>query len=409
MENGNLAEMHNISVYSCFPHIHDNFHEAFGRLFSTGKTRGGVISGYMQQQAAKKTRTERGVMEKAASGDLGASKGGSASAGGNEADLPARALQAVLLALPLPDLLRLDVAFSSSDSSNAQLQAAYRHGGGLRSVAVDSHRYSHGSQLLWLAQRGVDATIAHFEMPLAERCEATRKRMSLWFPAGGRHTGSGQPAPVRSWPSFHWLLCYGNSRDPADREAALLLAARGGAAVVEAADSAGWTALHLACDTGDVAAVTALLSNRTPPQLEARSNTGQTPLCRALYWGCATCVRLLLARGADANAAEADGSTLLARAVAKAGLGIGAHSGDAVGEGLALQLVALLLEHGASPLAADISGATPAQLADRRGYPSVAAALRAAVEGDASPAAAGAAGAGLESLSLLALAALSME
>ena len=179
----------------------------------------------------------------------------------------------------------------------------------------------------------------------------------------------------------------------------------------QASDESGWTALHLACDTGDVQSVTALLSNRAGVNLEARSRSGQTALCRALYWGSAPCTRLLLSRGADANAVENDGCSLLVRAVTKAGLGAGAESGRAAGEGLALELAQLLLEHGASALVCDAKGASPAQLAEARGFSQLAGVLR----GESGEESSGQQQQqqqqqqGGDNMSLLALAALSMQ
>ena len=120
-------------------------------------------------QVSKKKRTDSGCIVQPVVSQEGA-----------DPLLPAAALQVVMQALPVPSLLRLDTAFSASASSKARLRAAYRHGGGLQSPAVDAHAYSAGAPLLWLAHRGVDFGGVQFELPLAQRCESARKRMSLW-------------------------------------------------------------------------------------------------------------------------------------------------------------------------------------------------------------------------------------
>ena len=103
---------------------------------------------------------------------------------------------------------------------------------------------------------------------------------------------------------------------------------------------------------------------------------------------------------------ESDGCSLLVRAVTKAGLGAGAESGKTAGEDLALELVQLLLEHGASALVCDARGASPAQLAEARGFSQLAALLRGESGEESSGQQQQQQG---DNMSLLALAALSMQ
>lgn len=68
--------------------------------------------------------------------------------------------------------------------------------------------------------------------------------------------------------------------------------------------------VHLAAATGDVARLTAILDSQ-PERLEARTASGATPLFEAAHNLQAGAVRLLLARGADANAVGPAGQTPL--------------------------------------------------------------------------------------------------
>lgn len=68
--------------------------------------------------------------------------------------------------------------------------------------------------------------------------------------------------------------------------------------------------VHLAAATGDVTRLTAILDAR-PDQLEARTAAGATPLFQAAHNLQVEAVRLLLARGAEANAVGPHGQTPL--------------------------------------------------------------------------------------------------
>jgi len=73
------------------------------------------------------------------------------------------------------------------------------------------------------------------------------------------------------------------------------------------------TQLHRVCDTAveDVQRVSELIELGWPGSVEARTGQGTTPLLCASYCGHAGIVKLLLAAGADVNAADDTGWTAL--------------------------------------------------------------------------------------------------
>jgi len=103
--------------------------------------------------------------------------------------------------------------------------------------------------------------------------------------------------------------------------------------------------------------------------IESRlQRTGSTPLHKAAYHGQCGTVRLLLERGADIEAGSTGGTPLLVAVKGSAWAQRDEQRG--------LEVARLLLDRGADPNARDAEGDTPLGLAEKRGSPAVAALLR---------------------------------
>jgi ankyrin repeat protein len=125
----------------------------------------------------------------------------------------------------------------------------------------------------------------------------------------------------------------------------------------------GFTALHLAAFfSRDAAIARALVAAGAAVDAPADNDMRVTPLNSAAAADAREVAAVLLEAGADADAAQAGGYTALHSAAA---------NGDAA-------LVDLLIGHGAQPGRAADDGRTPADLADERGHPEIAARLHAA-------------------------------
>jgi ankyrin repeat protein len=277
--------------------------------------------------------------------------------------MPLRVMQEILSHLAVPDLCVFDTACSSSSSTKKRLIESYNY---LKSAALDTFQYTKKEQLHWIMIRCINITNIHFELPSHERAETTLKNrngMALW-----------SKKEIKTWPTLHWLMNYAGGNREADRDLVMLLASHSAKEVIEATDGSGWTALHLACDLGDVELVSALLSNGA--NVNALTKNSHTPLTRSIYWGSVACIRLLLAYGANASACEQDGNTLLHRAVCKAGVGQRMETAATdITEELPYQCVQLLLEHGAL-VVPNAKGYTALHEAELLGYERVAQPLR---------------------------------
>jgi ankyrin repeat protein len=75
----------------------------------------------------------------------------------------------------------------------------------------------------------------------------------------------------------------------------------------------GWTALIYAAAKGSLDIVQILLA--AGADVNAASNSGQTTLSESAYWGHLKIVNLLISAGADVNIQEIDGTTLLMKAL----------------------------------------------------------------------------------------------
>jgi ankyrin repeat protein len=129
-------------------------------------------------------------------------------------------------------------------------------------------------------------------------------------------------------------------------------------ALAESFSGDGWTPLHLAAAFGTPATVSALLAAGARVDAISRNPQQNQPLHAALALGRnAETVRLLLANGAPANAAQAGGFTPIFSAAA-------ANRRD---------LAELLLAHGADFHWKDVQGKTAAGFARERGHAELAA------------------------------------
>jgi ankyrin repeat protein len=163
-------------------------------------------------------------------------------------------------------------------------------------------------------------------------------------------------------------------KDPALINAMTML----GATPIHAAHYSGWDDVvalllshgraldvYLAAELGLVDTLQAMLDD-DPALTMAVSASGSTPLHGACYWGAGDAARLLLERGADPDLATTD-SFLQIRALgcAVASPGVPNPSED---EAAVLELVDLLLDHGADPNGRRRDGMTAIHTAAYRGH-----------------------------------------
>lgn len=117
--------------------------------------------------------------------------------------------------------------------------------------------------------------------------------------------------------------------------------------------------IHAAAAAGDTHIVTALLE-QSPQLLEARDQSGATPLLVAAGHLQATVAESLIEAGADVNARDRDGATSLQRAIA-------AGTDSPSEQAPRLAFVKLLLDRGADVNLADQQGLTPVHVAAAKG------------------------------------------
>jgi len=135
---------------------------------------------------------------------------------------------------------------------------------------------------------------------------------------------------------------------------------------VNARDSAGRTALHMAARYGHLEIAQSLL--RHGAAVDVRSSSGgDTPLFLAVGWVRAPMVRLLLDHGADPSIRTDDGWTLLHNAAAVDEVNLRTRSSGAEH----LEIVRILLAHGADVNAPDRSGTPPLFYAALKNHRSV--------------------------------------
>jgi ankyrin repeat protein len=122
-------------------------------------------------------------------------------------------------------------------------------------------------------------------------------------------------------------------------------------AALEAHSPDGWTPLHLAAHFGHAELIAALLDKGANVDVASSNHMQNTPLHAAVAGQAAPAVRLLLLRGANANARQHGGWTALHGA---------AQNGDR-------EMVETLLAHGAQLDARAENGQTPLDLAFAKG------------------------------------------
>lgn len=118
--------------------------------------------------------------------------------------------------------------------------------------------------------------------------------------------------------------------------------------------------VHACARSGRLAKLAKLL-NWDPTLLEARNRVGETPIHQAAKYGEIDCLRLLVERGGDVNAADDEGATPL-------------HFAAAFGE---IESARLLLNAGASPDEEESTGLTPIVVAMSQGHEAIAKMLQA--------------------------------
>jgi ankyrin repeat protein len=149
-----------------------------------------------------------------------------------------------------------------------------------------------------------------------------------------------------------------------DGEAVIERLIRGGADVNQAADD-GDTVLHnLSANEGNYNIFRFILQHGANPN--ARRTCGETPLQMAAVWGVTECVRDLLAEGADTEVADRGGGTALTLTAAQTE----EH----------LEITELLLEYGADPDHAEVTGYTALHFAAQGGHARIVAKLLSCVK-----------------------------
>ena len=195
------------------------------------------------------------------------------------------------------------------------------------------------------------------------------------------NAAAAAPAAVQPTPEQRLRAAAAREGDAGAAEVAALLLA--GGLDVNAADADGKTALHEAAAAGNLAAATMLLGHGADVAVVAQGFLEWQPLHSAAVRGNAALVSLLLARGADPSAADDDCFTPLyhaidsgelgaVRAFLDAGVPVGAlctahehtllHMAAMRSGRPHRNVVALLLERGASVHALDNGGNTPLHL-----------------------------------------------
>ena len=145
-----------------------------------------------------------------------------------------------------------------------------------------------------------------------------------------------------------------------------------GAAILDAADSQGRTAIIAAAETGH-GHIMGLLLDRGA-SIDARDRDGNTALMTAAGHGYGHTACVLIERGADVNAVNTEGRSALFFAVTHrdtSGRSFRSFSGKMM-PGKKKALVSLLLSRGANPSIRDAKGATAESWARQQGYAGVA-------------------------------------
>lgn len=132
----------------------------------------------------------------------------------------------------------------------------------------------------------------------------------------GLHLALMQPSPKSALVLIDWSKTDVNKLNPKGESALMLVSLKGNRELAErlikkGADinKTGWTPLHYAASTGQVAIISLLLENSA--YIDAESPNGTTPLMMTAMYGTSAAVSFLLQEGADPGLKNQQGLTAL--------------------------------------------------------------------------------------------------
>ncbi len=133
---------------------------------------------------------------------------------------------------------------------------------------------------------------------------------------GGLHLALTEPSPKVAQVLIAWPRTDVNKLDPKGESPLMMAAIKGYAdlaqeLIARGADvnKTGWTPLHYAASSGQLAIISMLIENSA--YIDAESPNGTTPLMMAAMYGSSAAVKLLLQEGADPQLRNQQGLTAL--------------------------------------------------------------------------------------------------